>query len=375
MIKRIFLLILFSLIFSCVIKQEEGKKVQWQYYYDLGMSSYIAKNYSEAIANFFIASQLAPNEPKVWNALGLAYMEVQEHSKSENAFLKALQVDKNYTEAKLNLGILYYRQANYEKATITLKEVLQDEAFPQRHMAFYYLGKVYQATGNRQEYINNLRKAVAYNPMFIDAQLELAQAYELEENYISAKDVYQSLVNNGVNDPNLDFSFARVEYKLGNYASAKNYIKKVVEDERTAPQVRMQAYELLSQVLIAEQNKVTPTTKPQETQTSQSSQTNKEVEKDKANEPVQQTQETQTDQIHQKKGKIYKIQVGAFSSQGAAEKWKERLEKELKLKGLEVVEGSGIFRVLYGNFGTREEAKKELEKLWNMNIYGFIVYE
>jgi len=262
MIKRIFLLILFSLIFSCVIKQEEGKKVQWQYYYDLGMSSYIAKNYSEAIANFFIASQLAPNEPKVWNALGLAYMEVQEHSKSENAFLKALQVDKNYTEAKLNLGILYYRQANYEKATITLKEVLQDEAFPQRHMAFYYLGKVYQATGNRQEYINNLRKAVAYNPMFIDAQLELAQAYELEENYISAKDVYQSLVNNGVNDPNLDFSFARVEYKLGNYASAKNYIKKVVEDKRTAPQVRMQAYELLSQVLIAEQNKVTPTTKP-----------------------------------------------------------------------------------------------------------------
>ena len=119
MIKRIFLLILFSLIFSCVIKQEEGKKVQWQYYYDLGMSSYIAKNYSEAIANFFIASQLAPNEPKVWNALGLAYMEVQEHSKSENAFLKALQVDKNYTEAKLNLGILYYRQANYEKAPYT----------------------------------------------------------------------------------------------------------------------------------------------------------------------------------------------------------------------------------------------------------------
>ena len=277
--KRLIFLLLLSLVFSCATPQEDEKKVKWQYYYDLGMSSYIAKNYSEAIANFFIASQLAPNEPKVWNALGLAYMEVQEYKKSESAFLKALEVDKRFTEAKLNLGILYYRQADYEKAISTLKEVLQDEAFPQKHMAFYYLGKVYQAIGNRREYINNLRKAVAYNPMFIDAQLELAQAYELEENYISAKDVYQSLVNNGVNDPNLDFSFARVEYKLGNYASAKNYIKKVVEDKRTAPQVRMQAYELLSQVLIAEQNKVTPTTKPQETQTSQSSQTNKEVEK------------------------------------------------------------------------------------------------
>ena len=246
--KRLIFLLLLSLVFSCATPHEEEKKVKWQYYYDLGMSSYIAKNYSEAIANFFIASQLAPNEPKVWNALGLAYMEVQEYKKSESAFLKALEVDKRFTEAKLNLGILYYRQADYEKAISTLKEVLQDEAFPQKHMAFYYLGKVYQAIGNRREYINNLRKAVAYNPMFIDAQLELAQAYELEENYISAKDVYQSLVNNGVNDPNLDFSFARVEYKLGNYASAKNYIKKVVEDKRTAPQVRMQAYELLSQV-------------------------------------------------------------------------------------------------------------------------------
>ena len=124
------------------------KKVKWQYYYDLGMSSYIAKNYSEAIANFFIASQLAPNEPKVRHALGLAYMEVQEYKKSESAFLKALEVDKRFTEAKLNLGILYYRQAEYEKAISTLKEVLQDEAFPQKHMAFYYLAKLKSRFGS-----------------------------------------------------------------------------------------------------------------------------------------------------------------------------------------------------------------------------------
>lgn len=367
MIRRVFLLVLFSLIFSCATKQEEEKRVQWQYYYDLGMSSYMAKNYSEAIANFFIASQLAPNEPKVWNALGLAYMEVQENSKSERAFLKALQVDKNYTEAKLNLGILYYRQANYEKAISTLKEVLQDEAFSQKHMAFYYLGKVYQAIGNRQEYINNLRKAVGYNPMFIDAQLELAQAYELEGNYVPAKEVYQNLVNNGVNDPNLDFSLARVEYKLGKYSSAKDYIKKVLEDRRTTPQLKAQVYELLSQVLIAEQNKTNLTIiKTQEIPTDQSGQTH---------EAIQQDQEPQKDKSLQKKGKVYKIKLGAFSSQGAAEKWKERLERELKLKDLEVIESSGIFRVFYGSFGSRDEAEREVKKLRNMNIYGFIVYE
>lgn len=357
---RVLLLLSFIFMLSCSVRQEEANKAQWQYNYDLGMSSYMAKNYSEAIANFFMASQLAPNEPKVWNALGLAYMEVQEYEKSEGAFLRALQVSKGYTEAKLNLGILYYRQANYEKAIKTLKEALEDESFPQKHMVFYYLGKVYQTMDNRQEYINNLRKAVAYNPMFIDAQLELAQAYELEGDFTSAKAIYQNLINNGINDPNLDFSLARIEYKLGNYVSAKNHIKKVLEDKRTTPQLRSQVYDLLSLVLIAEQDRLSPP---------------KVDFQDQESKPHQQTQETQSSQAPQKKSKSYKIQVGAFSSQSAAERWKDKLERELRLKGLEVVEGSGVFRVLYGNFGTREEAKKELEKLWNINIYGFIVYE
>ncbi len=363
--KRLIFLLLLSLVLSCATPQEEEKKVKWQYHYDLGMSSYIAKNYSEAIANFFIASQLAPNEPKVWNALGLAYMEVQEYKKSESAFLKALEVDKRFTEAKLNLGILYYRQADYERAISTLKEVLQDEAFPQKHMAFYYLGKVHQAIGNRREYINNLRKAVAYNPMFIDAQLELAQAYELEGDYNSAKEVYQNLINNGINDPNLNFSLARIEYKLGNYTLAKGYIKKVLEDRRTVPQLKTQAYELLNQVLIAEIQK----------QKSQKEEPFRETEKEKMNEINQQNQEIKTDQLNQKRTKTYKIQLGAFSSRESAEKWKEKLERDLRLKDVEVLEGSGMFKVIYGSFSTREEARRELERLWNMNVYGFIVYE
>ncbi|MCS7308426.1 MAG: tetratricopeptide repeat protein, partial [Aquificaceae bacterium] len=102
-------LILF-LLFSCAPRTGDINSLKWQYNYDLGMSSYMAKNYSEAIANFYKASQLAPNEPKVWNALGLAYTEVQEYQKAETAYLKALEIDKKYTEAKMNLGILYFKQ-------------------------------------------------------------------------------------------------------------------------------------------------------------------------------------------------------------------------------------------------------------------------
>lgn len=396
----IWLFPLIFLLFSCAVK-EGREQVRWQYYYDLGMSSYVAKNYSEAIANFFRASQLAPNEPKVWNALGLAYMEVQEYQKSESAFLRALQTNKAYTEAKLNLGILYYREEKYERAEKVLVEVLEDEAFPQKHMAFYYLGKVYQAMGNFREYIINLRKATAYNPMFVDAQLELAQAYESQGDYNLAKSVYLNLISNGIVNPNLELSMARVEYLLGNYTPAKNYIKKVLEDRQASPQVKTQAYDILTQVLIAEQARITPpkveierppqvemerptqveteklpqaeTEKPSQTEVEEAQQTEKPQEtadKEPSKEPSSPPRE-----VSQPKSKIYRIQVGAFSSVNFARAWKNKLEKDYNLKELAVVEASGIFKVLYGIFNSREEAQKELRRLKGMNIYGFIVNE
>ena len=372
-------LILFSL-FSCAPKTGDTGSLKWQYNYDLGMSSYMAKNYSEAIANFYKASQLAPNEPKVWNALGLAYTEVQEYQKAETAYLKALEIDKKYTEARMNLGILYFKQERYERSIEALKQVLEDEAFPQKHMAFYYLGKVYQSMGNHREYINNLRKATAYNPMFIDAQIELAQAYEKEEDYIQARSIYISLINNGINNPNLDLSMARVEYKLGNYTTAKSYIKKVLEDKRASSQLKSQAYDLLSEVLIAEQARTVllRTDKPAQREKPQESlpKPQEVIPKPQENIPALQPafremppQEIQTRQ------RVYRIQVGAFSSVQLARSWKERLERELNLKDISVVEASGVFRVFYGSFNTREDAQKELSRLRGMNIYGFIVQE
>jgi Tfp pilus assembly protein PilF len=180
-----FLLIFIWLIFilSCAPATKEDQAKNWLYYYDLGMSALSAKNYSEAIANFFIATQKAPNEPKVWNSLGIAYMEVFEYEKAESAFRRALEMDKKFTEARLNLGVMYFRKKDYENAFREIRTALADEAFPHKHIAFYYLARIYKALDNQDLYLENLRKATAYNPMFFDAQLELANAYEEMGDY------------------------------------------------------------------------------------------------------------------------------------------------------------------------------------------------
>ncbi len=375
MIRSIVSLLLISVLFSCAAKKENTDTTQWRYLYDLGMSSYIAKNYSEAIANLFRASQLAPNEPKVWNALGLAYMEAQEYEKAERSFLKALEVDKNYTEARLNLGILYYRTSNYQKALESLRSAIEDEAFPQKHMAFYYLAKTHQAIGNQDEYKKNLLKAVAYNPMFIEAQLELAQVYETEEDYASAQRIYQSLINNDIKNPVLDLNLARVEYKLKNYNTAKSYVRKVIEDHRSSPQLKAQAYDLLSLILVAEQDIQAQRTKAEEVKV-ETKEPPGIQENTKANPEDGQRKDTeefsQSNEEEIKRG-FYRIQLGDFYSLESAKTWKSKLEKDFNLRNVVIVENSGAYRVLYGSFNNIEEAKKELRRLKDLNIYGFVV--
>lgn len=382
-----FLLILIWFVFflSCAPATKEDQVKDWLYYYDLGMSALSAKNYSEAIANFFIATQKAPNESKVWNALGIAYMEVFEYEKAESAFKRALNVDKKFTEARLNLGVMYFRKKDYENALREIRTALADEPFPHKHIAFYYLARVYKAIDNKNLYLENLRKATAYNPMFFEAQLELANAYEEMGDYRSALDVYRNLLNNGIRTPQIELNMARLLFYVEDYENAKLFIKRLIENKQADASQKAQAYELLSQILVKEQERLI---------SRKMVSAQKEREERKAEEKIQgrhPKEEPITDQTEPEiakperrtehkpaevqKERVFRIQLGAFSSEDRAKAWKEKIEKELGIKELIIVEQLGIYRVLYGSFKSRAEAEAQIARLKGYNLYGFIVQD
>jgi len=382
-----FLLILIWFVFflSCAPATKEGQVKDWLYHYDLGMSALSAKNYSEAIANFFIATQKAPNEPKVWNALGIAYMEVFEYEKAESAFRRALEVDKKFTEARLNLGVMYFRKKDYENALKEIRTALADESFPHKHIAFYYLARIYKVLDNQNLYLENLRKATAYNPMFFEAQLELANAYEEMGDYRSALDVYRNLLNNDITTPQIELSMARLLFYVEDYENAKLFIKRLIENKQADASQKAQAYELLSQILVREQERLI---------SRKMASAQKEREERKAEEKIQgrhpkeepitnQTEpeiakpekKTENKPAEVQKELVFRIQLGAFSSEERAKAWKEKIEKELGIKELTIVEQLGIYRVLYGSFKSRAEAEAQIEWLRSYNLYGFIVQD
>jgi len=382
-----FLLIFIWLVFflSCAPATKEEHVKNWLYYYDLGMSALSAKNYSEAIANFFIATQKAPNEPKVWNALGIAYMEVFEYEKAESAFRRALKVDKKFTEARLNLGVMYFRKKDYENALREIRTALADEAFPHKHIAFYYLARIYKALDNQNLYLENLRKATVYNPMFFEAQLELANAYEEMGDYRSALDVYRNLLNNGINTPQIELNMARLLFYTEDYENAKLFIRRLIENKQADASQKAQAYELLSQILVKEQERLVS----RKTAFAQKEREERKAEEKTQGRPPKEepiTNRTEPEitkperktenkpaEVHRER--VFRIQLGAFSSEERAKAWKEKLEKELGTKDIMIVEHLGIYRVLYGSFKSRAEAEAQVRRLRGYNLYGFIVQD
>ncbi|ADC88937.1 Sporulation domain protein [Thermocrinis albus DSM 14484] len=352
MIRRWLLLSL--IVSSCAQIQENKGAESARYYYDMGMSSLISRNYSEAIANLFRASRENPYDPKIWNALGIAYMEAGEYEKAESAFVKALSVDKNFTDATLQLGILHFRKGEYDKAKEYLLKAISDEGFPQKHMAFYYLARVEKAVGNERGYLENLRKAVAYYPLFLEAQMELAQAYESRGEYDAALDVYRTLQSNGVNSPSVRLGMARVYYAMGDTEKAKGLLRELLEDRQIDAPTRSAAMDLLTKVLVKEQELKLGMRKPPP------------LEKPQPSTPPVKEQE-------HKPVKRWRIQLGAFSSKEKANSWKEKLERELGLKDITVEEQGGVYRIFYGSFEDRKDAERELRKLRDLNVYGFIV--
>lgn len=349
--KRVLILFLLLSIFSCVPKAVKKEERSWQFYYDLGMSSYQAKNFSEAIANFHKALKINPQEPKIWNALGIAYTEVKEYEKAEKSFKKALKLNPNYSEARMNLGILYMKQKRYDLALQYLKEAAEDELFEKKHIAYYHLAKVYKVLGKNKEYVHYLEKAVNYNPLYLEAQLELARAYKEVGEYEKALNVYKQLLNNGYDDPYILYKMAELYYLMGNYMKARSLIKKLLYNYKLQEEQKQKVKDLLTKVLIAQQKKV--------------------ISFERVNEKEHLTQREEKKEEERNEGNFY-VQIGAFSTKARAEKLVEIL-KNKGIENLKIIETQGIYKVLHGGFKTPEEARKAKEELKKLNIYGFIV--
>lgn len=183
--------------------------------YHLGYYYYYEKEYVKALRTLQGALSTKKKHNKdVYALLSRVYIDTQDYEKAQDTALKAYKIDKNNSSALMVLGDLEYRVGNYKDALKYYKDAESNDKSTFEYsvkvaQAYEKLGKNNKATeiyerilkvysdcyvayykvalADKSKELPYLKKAIAINPSYKEAWIDLGR-YEIErKNYYQAK--------------------------------------------------------------------------------------------------------------------------------------------------------------------------------------------
>ncbi|MBI1909233.1 MAG: tetratricopeptide repeat protein [Deltaproteobacteria bacterium] len=159
--------------------------------FDAGKQYYETKNYPRAEQYFLKILRQGHKFADVLNMLGIIYHTDGKFSSAIDCFEQALLVNPNYTEATLNLAVLYNDLGNYKKAKALYGRITKraktsapiDPVIKGKLSNMHaHIGDTYRGIGFYKEAIDEYKKALGLNHTFIDIKTKLGVAYRENGN-------------------------------------------------------------------------------------------------------------------------------------------------------------------------------------------------
>ncbi|MEN6439726.1 MAG: tetratricopeptide repeat protein [Syntrophobacter sp.] len=172
--------------------------------FDLGLAYHQRGLSSDAISRFKKALQIKPVYPEAQNALGVAYAEAGQTELARECFEKVLADPFYHTPqlASFNLARIYEKNGENERALRLYEQAVRFQT--NYGAAWYRMGILYEAMGNRGEARNAYGKAITASPEMADAHLRYGQlsfqAGDLEAAFFSLNKVVRLVPNSNTAD-------------------------------------------------------------------------------------------------------------------------------------------------------------------------------
>lgn len=117
-------------------------------------------------------------KPILWNNLGLSYAKTNRPTEALNAYGQALQLDKNYADARYNLAFAQLAQKNYKDALSNLLLLRNANPTDLTFQTTVYdgLATAYEGAGDWGNALASYRKVVQLNPNDADSHFNFALA-------------------------------------------------------------------------------------------------------------------------------------------------------------------------------------------------------
>jgi len=139
----------------------------------------------------------------------------QQFKDAEQHFIKAIELNPKYAEAYANLGALYAKFKEYDKAIKLYQECIKIK--PTYAGAYTNLGNALNKTGRHEEAVYFHKTAIALDGKAANHFSNCASAYKNLGRFDKAKSMYEKAISLEPNHVNAHFDLATVLLQTGEY--------------------------------------------------------------------------------------------------------------------------------------------------------------
>jgi len=168
------------------------------------------------------------SDPVFYNLLGSINEQLGDIQEAEKNYLKSIKFQKNYYEARFNLGVLYYKSKNLDKSKKVFLELIKENNKDFRY--YFNLGIIFLDQFLYEESIKYFKVCCNINSESYEAHHQLALAYEKIKNYTEAINYYEIANNLNLNQsPHTLNNLGNVYLDLKNYQKAIECFEKALK--------------------------------------------------------------------------------------------------------------------------------------------------
>jgi tetratricopeptide (TPR) repeat protein len=195
----------------------------WQHNYDLGKRSFDERKYDTALQYLEKVAAEKNQFADVYNMLGLIYYNNSRFEDAIKSFKKAIEINPAYTEASLNLSVVYNELGQFERSSEVYAVAREGRKDANSYLDPYVkgklanmhsgLGSIYKDLGFYSEAADEYRKALKLRPEFADIKTCLGVVLRDMKDFENALRELEDAVRE-----NPDYTHSRVQLGLTYYA-------------------------------------------------------------------------------------------------------------------------------------------------------------
>ncbi|MFB3117851.1 MAG: tetratricopeptide repeat protein [Myxococcota bacterium] len=199
-------------------------------HFDIGLDHISNNRVALGLRELLRAESFNPQSPRIQHALADTYLIRRKPVKAEQHYLRSLEIEPTYHEARLNLSDLYYQLDRYEESLIQTSILVDDATFSHPWRALAKKGLVEYRLGEFEEARRTLELGLEYRNNYWPALLYLGILEVEEGRRLEALVLFRQVLEQ---EPVLVVQ-AQANYRIGEIYIALGERKKAISHLRAA---------------------------------------------------------------------------------------------------------------------------------------------